>query len=391
MRLSNWPEFDKEQVNAVSNLLRSGAVRGNGVETKSFEKEFAEYINVSKAIAIANGSLALSSAYLSLGIGKGDQVITTPRTFIATASSLALLGAIPIFADVDRDSGNICPKSIETLINKKTKAIVVVHLAGWPADMDKICSLAKKYKLSVIEDCAQAHGAGIFQNGNFKKVGSFGDVSAWSFCQDKIISTGGEGGMITCNNEEIYRKIISFKDHGKNQDFLEKKIKQNKYAWVHDSFGSNFRLTEIQSCIGRIQLKLLEKWNNSRKENAKIITQELGNLSIIRIPILPSSIKHAWYKFYCYLNTEEMSLDWSRERIINEINNNGYPCFSGSCSEIYLEKCFLNSGFAPQKRRPVAKELGETSLMFLIDQTITSEKMLGCMNVVKKVLSKAKK
>ena len=407
MKISNWPYFDKEQINAVSDILRRGAVNGNSIETRSFEIEFAKYINVKKAVAISNGSLALSSAYLSIGIGRGDEVITTPRTFVATAASAALLGAIPVFADVDRDSGNLCPKSVEALINKKTKAIIVVHLAGWPADMDSICKLAKKYKLSIIEDCAQAHGAGIYKDGKLKKVGSFGDVSAWSFCQEKIISTGGEGGMITTNNENLYKKILSFKDHGKNVDFLEKqkklrskilsvensdnKKRKDKFVWVHDQFGSNFRLTEIQCCIGRMQLKLLDNWNKLRENNANIITQELDNLSILRIPKVSSTIKHAWYKFYCYLNTEELSSEWTRDRIINEINSFGYPCFSGSCSEIYLEKCFNKKGFYPEKRLPIAKELGETSLMFLIDQTITSENMIQYMNVVKRVLKKAKK
>ena len=389
MKISHWPEFSKEQVNAVCKILKKGAVKGNSEETKLFEKEFARYINVNKAIAIANGSLALSSAYLAIGLGRGDEVITTPRTFIATASSLSLLGAIPIFADVDRDSGNICPESIERLITKKTKAIVVVHLAGWPADMNSITYLAKKYKLNLVEDCAQAHGAGIYENGGLKKVGSFGDVSAWSFCQDKIISTGGEGGMITTNNQEIYRKIMSLKDHGKNIDFLENKPTQNKYAWVHDSFGTNFRLTEIQACIGRMQLKLLDNWNYLRAQNAKIISSELENLSIIRIPKVPREIRHAWYKFYGYLNLNSISSGWSRDRIILEINKVGFPCFSGSCSEIYLEKCFRQRGISPKQRLPIAKELGETSLMFLIDPTISNAKMKDYINEVKKILTLA--
>ena len=386
MKVSRWPEFSKEQIEAVSKILKKGAVKGNGEQTKLFEKEFAKYISVNKAIAIANGSLALSSAYLAIGIKRGDEVITTPRTFIATASSLVLLGAIPIFADIDRDSGNICPKSIEKLINKKTKAIVVVHLAGWPADMNAISYLAKQHKLCVVEDCAQAHGAGIYENGNLKKVGSFGDVSAWSFCQDKIISTGGEGGMITTNNEKIYKKILSFKDHGKNLDYLENKQIKNKFAWVHDSFGSNFRLTEIQASIGRKQLQLLDNWNYLRAQNAKIISSELENLSIIRIPKIPAKIKHAWYKFYCYLNSKFLSSSWSRDRIIEEINKIGLPCFSGSCSEIYLEKCFRENGLSPKLRLPIAKELGETSLMFLIDPTISPEKMKEYIKEVKKIL-----
>ena len=270
--ISSWPKFEQDEVNKAVEILKSGKVNyWTGEEGKIFEREFAEKIGTKYAVALANGSLALSSAYLSVGLGVGDEIITSPRTFIATASSAILLGAKPIFADVDPDSGVITADTIIPLITNNTKAISVVHLGGWPAEMDSICKLAHNYGLKVIEDCAQAHGASL----NGKSVGSFGDVSAWSFCQEKILSTGGEGGMITTSNKEIWNKIWSFKDHGKNYNKIFDKNKSDSFQFVHDKLGSNFRMTEIQSAIGRIQLSKINETNKIRNRNANIIYEEL--------------------------------------------------------------------------------------------------------------------
>ena len=210
-----WPHFDSEQIDSCVRVLASGKVnRWTGDETSLFEQEFSKWCGSSNAIAMANGSLALSSAYLAIGLGKGDELITTPRTFIATASSAVLLGARPVFADVDSDSGAITADTIAPLITPRTKAISVVHLGGWPADMPAICDLARAHDLAVIEDCAQAHGACI----NGHSVGSFGDVAAWSFCQDKIITTAGEGGMVSTSRPEIWDAMWAFKDHGKTPE-----------------------------------------------------------------------------------------------------------------------------------------------------------------------------
>lgn len=192
MKLSPWPYYDDEQLSNVTKILQSGKVNyWTGENGKFFEKEFSDRFDVKYSVALANGSLALSCAYLALNLNEGDEIITTPRTFIATSTSAVLLGLKPVFVDVDINSGNISAENIEAAINKKTRAIVVVHLAGWPAEMDRICELARKNGLYIIEDCSQAHGAKI----NNKNVGSFGDLATWSFCQDKIITTGGEGGM----------------------------------------------------------------------------------------------------------------------------------------------------------------------------------------------------
>lgn len=391
MKISSWPYFDENQIQRVTEIMRSGKVNSwTGNETKYFEEEFASWSNSKYGIALANGSLALSSAYLSLGIREGDEVITTPRTFIATASSICLLKAKAVFADVDINSGNITAKNIEPLINKRTKAISVVHLGGWPAEMIEISKLAKDYNLGLIEDCAQAHGGRIkVDNNNFQSVGSFGDVSAWSFCQDKIISTCGEGGMVTTNNKNLKNKIWSIKDHGKSYKLIKEEKKSNSFRWLHENFGSNFRLTEIQSAIGRIQLKSIDEWHQKRTRNAMILINELKNIPNIRIPIPPDNVVHAWYKFHCYLKKEALLDGWDRERIINEILEKSYPAFSGSCSEIYLEKCFSKIANYSNRRLVNAKYLGESSLMFLVHPTITLTQMNSYAKAIKAVLARA--
>ena len=386
-KINKWPYFDQEQIKKVQEILISGNINyWTGNEGKNFESEFANYCGSEYAIALANGSLALSAAYLSVGIKQGDEVITTPRTFIATASSILLLGAKPVFADIDLNSGNITSDSILPLISKKTKAISVVHLGGWPAEMTKISELASSHNIALIEDCSQAHGAEF----NNKKVGSFGDAGVWSFCQEKIVSTGGEGGMLTTSDENIWKKSWSIKDHGKSYEKMRTKEKDSSsFKWVHESLGSNFRLTEMQSAIGRIQLRKLPDWLRKRENNALFLANNLKDISSLRIPLPQKDIKHSWYKFYVYLEPNSLLEDWSRDRVIQEINSLGFPAFSGSCSEVYLEKCFLNLSIGPRKRLVNAKLLGETSLMFLVHPTITPEQLEKYKNAIKKIIKLA--
>ena len=387
-----WPHYELEQIEAVSTILNSGKVNyWTGIHGKAFEKEFSEWCGCSNSVAIANGTLALTSCYRSLNLSPNDEVITTPRTFIATSSSLSLLGIKPVFADVDKNSGCINAETIAKKITAKTKAISVVHIGGWPADMEAICKLAKEYNLSVIEDCAQAHGASINVNGQWKPVGSFGDIAAWSFCQDKIMTTGGEGGMVSTSREDLRDFIWSFKDHGKNTSSYNPTKNTNSYRWLHDDFGSNYRLTEIQSCIGRIQLTKMSEWNSIRSRNAKVISNYISDIPSIRVPLPPKNYQHAWYKFYAYLRPDYLKDGWSRDRIISEIVKYGYPAYSGCCSEIYLEKCFIRNACQPKKRLPIARELGETSLMFLIHPTITKQIIDKYAQVISIVLKKATK
>ena len=384
--LNSWPHFDSDQIDVATHVLGSGKVNiWTGKETRAFESEFAEWCGSSEAIAMANGSLALSAAYLAVGLGQGDELITTPRTFIATASSAVLLGAKPIFADVDPNSGAITAASIAPLITPRTKAIAVVHLGGWPADMPAICDLARAHGIAVIEDCAQAHGACI----NGQSVGSFGDVAAWSFCQDKIMTTAGEGGMVNTSRPDLWDAMWAFKDHGKTHEAVFGREHPPGFRWLHERFGSNFRLTELQSAIGRIQLQRLPEWTSIRTRNALLLAKALGDLSAVRVPRPPEHLTHAWYKFYAFVQPEALAEGWSRDRILSEIAALGYPALSGSCSEIYLEKCFQDAGLAPVERLPVAQELGETSLMFLVHPTITSEQMGGYAQAVRSVVQKA--
>lgn len=386
MYLSPWPFFDSEQIDTATSVLVSGKVNTwTGEETTAFETEFADWCGARHAIAIANGSLALSAAYRAIGLSSGDEVITTPRTFIATASTAVLLGARPVFADVDCDSGSITASTIAPLITTRTKAIAVVHLGGWPADMPSICALASAHGIPVLEDCAQAHGARI----NGQSVGSFGDVAAWSFCQDKILTTAGEGGMVTTSSSDLWDAIWAFKDHGKTYDAVFTRAHSPGFRWLHERFGSNLRLTEFQSAIGRIQLQRLSVWTVARRQNALYLADALKDLPVLRVPLPREGFDHAWYKFYAYVEPTALAIGWTRDRILSEIASLGYPVFSGSCSEIYLEKCFQDAGLAPGERLPIARQLGETSLMFLVHPTITLDQMAGYAEAARTVLKRA--
>ena len=386
MTISAWPSFERNQIEAACEVLSSGAVNAwTGTHTLAFELEFSRWLSLDFSIALANGSLALSAAYLAIGLGVGDELITTPRTFIATASSAVLLGTRPVFADVDADSGAITAESIAPLITARTKAIAVVHLGGWPADMPAICDLARGHGIAVVEDCAQAHGARI----NGHSVGSFADVAAWSFCQDKIMSTAGEGGMVTTSCPELWDAMWAFKDHGKTHQAVFGREHPPGFRWLHERFGSNFRLTELQSAIGRLQLQRLPQWSAARTRNALLLAEALRDLPAVRVPLPAEGLVHAWYKFYAFVQPEALAPGWSRDRILAEITEAGYPAFSGSCSEIYLEKCFQDAGLAPAERLPVARLLGETSLMFLVHPTITPEQIAGYAEAVRTVVQRA--
>ncbi len=369
---SSWPEFDEEQISAATNVLQSGHVNyWTGTQGREFEAEFAKISGCQHAVAVANGTLALELALHAIGIERGDEVIIPPRTFIATASSVVARGATPIFADVDLHTQNITAASIAEQITSRTKAIIVVHLAGWPCDMDPIMELAKHHGLAVIEDCAQAHGARY----KGRPVGSLGDVAAFSFCQDKIMTTAGEGGMLVTNSESLWRRAWSYKDHGKSYRAVFEQEHPPGFRWLHESFGTNMRMTEVQSAVGRVALRRLPAWVETRRRNAATLTERLSELDILKIPVPPTDIYHSYYKFYTFLVPQFLRPDWNRERIIAGLSAKGIPCYSGSCSEIYLEKAFPNH-MRPTERLPRACQLGETGLMFQIDPTI-SEKQIN--------------
>lgn len=383
---SPWPSFTQEEADAVSRTLLSNKVNyWTGSECREFESEFAAYFGSEYAIALGNGTLALDVAFKALNIGAGDEVVVTSRTFLASVSSIVLAGAVPVFADVDRDSQNITTETIQAVLTPRTKAIVCVHLAGWPCDMDSIMALADANGLYVIEDCAQAHGA--FYKG--RSVGSIGHIGAWSFCQDKIMTTGGEGGMVTTNDRELWSKMWSFKDHGKSWEAVYERQHPPGFRWLHESFGTNWRMTELQAVIGRIQLKRMPEWTRIRNEYAAQIWGAARECVGLRVPVIPADIQHAAYKCYVFVEPEQLNDGWDRDRIMAEVNARGVPCFSGSCSEVYLEKAFDNTGFRPAERLPVAKELGETSLMFLVHPTLMQAEVDKTCAVLREVMELA--
>jgi dTDP-4-amino-4,6-dideoxygalactose transaminase len=380
---SPWPSFTSEEADAVQRVLLSNrASYWTGTECREFEKEFATWCGTGYAVALGNGTLALDVALKVLGIGPGDEVVVTPRSFIASVSCVANAGAIPVFADIERDSGNISARTIEQALTPRTKAIICVHLAGWPCDMGPIMALAEKHDLKVIEDCAQAHGAH-YQG---RCVGSIGHVGAWSFCQDKIMTTGGEGGMVTTSYRALWSAMWSYKDHGKSWDAVYGQEHSAGFRWLHDSFGTNWRMLEMQAAIGRIQLRRMADWQARRVANAQRVWDTARSLPGLRAPTVPQDIVHAAYKCYVYVVQDQLRADWNRDRLLAEINARGVPCYAGSCSEVYLEKAFDGTGWRPAQPLPVARELGETSLMFLVHPTLTDAEITKTCEVMSEVM-----
>ena len=384
--MTSWPHFADDEIAAVEAVLRSGKVNyWTGEEGREFEREFAAHCQVGHAVAVANGTVALELALYALGIGAGDEVVVPPRTFLATASAVIMRGAKPVFADLDPVSGNISADTIEAVLTSNTRAIIPVHLAGWPCDMGPIMELAAGRGLKVIEDCAQAHGATY----NGRPIGSMGDAAAFSFCQDKIMTTGGEGGMLVTNSDELWERAWAFKDHGKSYEAVYRREHLAGFRWLHESFGTNWRMTEMQAAIGRLQLRKLPQWQESRRRNAAILSRCFRTIPALRVEEPSERIRHAWYKYYVYVRPEKLKSGWSRDRLMAEINAAGIPCFSGSCSEIYREKAFDEVQLRPSRPLSVAKELGETTLMFLVHPTLTLDDMEHTCRTVERVFARA--
>ncbi|MCZ4328548.1 DegT/DnrJ/EryC1/StrS aminotransferase family protein [Castellaniella denitrificans] len=381
-----WPSFTTEEADAARDVILSNRVNyWTGQECREFEREFAAWAGTRHAIALANGTVALDLALRGLGIGAGDEVIVTSRTFLASASCIVNAGAIPVFADVDPDTQNITADTIRAVLTPRTRAVICVHLAGWPCDMDPIMELARERNLFVIEDCAQAHGARY----KGRPVGSIGHVGAWSFCQDKIMTTGGEGGMVTTDDPALWKRMWAYKDHGKSWDAVYERQHPPGYRWLHESFGTNWRMIEVQAAIGRIQLRRMADWQATRLRHARRIWECARALPGLRVPSVPDSIEHAAYKCYVFLNLDALAPGWTRERIMQAIADQGVPVYSGSCSEIYLEKAFDGAGFRPAQRLPVARALGETSLMFLVHPTLRDEHIDRTCQVLHAVMAQA--
>lgn len=383
---SPWPNYDEAEKAAVLTVLDSNRVNyWTGQQCREFEKAFAQYTHCEYAVAVANGTVALDLAWQALDMPKGSEVIVTSRTFIASISSIVLAGLVPVFADIELDSQNISAETVREKISSKTKAILCVHLAGWPCEMDDIQTLADKHNLYVVEDCAQAHGATY----KGKPVGSIGDIAAWSFCQDKIMTTAGEGGMVTTNNKSLWEKVWAFKDHGKSWSAVYEKEHPPGFRWLHESFGTNWRMTEIQGTVGLQQLKKMPNWIKQRQDYAQQIFATANESNALLVPEMPDYIEHAFYKCYVYVKPEKLKPDWDRDRIIEAVNQCNVPCFSGSCSEVYLEKAFDNSGFRPARPLANAVSLGERSLMFLVHPTLSEDEISRTCEALKGVMLQA--
>ena len=381
-----WPHFAADEIEAVAEVLRSGKVNyWTGEQSQEFEREFAAFIGVKYAVALANGTAALELALHALGIVAGDEVVVPCKTFIASASCVVRVGATPVVADIDPDSQNITAASIEQVLTPRTKAIIAVHLAGWPCEMDEILALAKERDLCVVEDCAQCVGARY----KGRTTGSIGDIGAFSFCQDKIITTGGEGGMLVTDSRELWEKAWSHKDHGKSYAAVFEREHPFGFRWLHESFGSNWRITEMQSAIGRLQMKKLPQWLAARRRNAGLLSLGLSTIPGLRLALPPAHSEHAYYKYYAFLRPEMLRPGWDLERILEALNAEGIPCTVGACSEIYLEQAFVHAGIGPKQPLPVASRLSDASLMFMLHPGLTEQDMRDSCTAVAKVMRAA--
>ena len=370
--MNPWPQHEQDELDAVQRVLASGRVNyWNGEEGRAFERDFADYCGASHAIALANGTLALELALYALGIGPGDEVIVTPRSFIASVSCVVTVGAHPVFADIDPDTQNITPESARAVLSPRTRAVLPVHLAGWPCDMGGFRALAEEHGLYLIEDCSQAHGASWCG----QRVGSFGDAAAFSFCTDKIMSTGGEGGMLLLHDEAAWHRAWSRKDHGKAWDAVHADHHPPGFRWQHGSFGTNARMTEMQAAIGRIQLRKLDGWLELRRRNAALLEELLTPLEALRVPRPPTNAGHARYRFYAFVRPDRLSPGSDRDAIMSTLQADGVPCAQGSCPEIYREAAFRGTGMVPAKRLPMAKQLADTALALPVHPTLEPDEV----------------
>lgn len=315
------PIIGEEEIEEVVKVLKSGFI-AQGPKVAEFEEKFAEFVGAKYAVATSSGTTALHVALLSCGIGKGDEVITTPFTFAATGNSILYTGARPVFVDIDEDTFNINPEKIEEAITPKTKAIMPVQLYGQSADMDKINEIAKKHDLYVIEDAAQAHGS-IYKD---KKVGSIGNIACFSFYPTKNMTTS-EGGIITTNNKELAKKARMFRAHGET----------NRYE--HAVLGYNFRMTDIAAAIGLAQLKKIDGFNQKRIDNATYLTKELEGVDGISTPKVLAEVKHVYHQYTIKVETG------NRDEWVNFLNDNGIGTGIHYPIPIYKQELYVELGY----------------------------------------------
>ncbi|MVZ98254.1 DegT/DnrJ/EryC1/StrS aminotransferase family protein [Sphingorhabdus sp. IMCC26285] len=383
---SSWPSHGRDEILAVTQVLQSGRVNAlvHGEQNRAFEKEFAAYIGMPHAIAVSNGTVSIEMALRAFGIGAGDEVIIPARSFFATASAVVSVGASPVFADILVETQNIDPDSVARMISDKTKAVICVHLAGLPCDMRALTQLCDDHDLFLIEDCAQAHGA-VYDG---KMVGSFGDASSFSFCTDKIMSTGGEGGMILFADKSAWSKAWAIKDHGKvpPEEMPQNIAPPGEFRYVHQSFGTNFRMTEMQAAIGRVQLKKLPKWLAQRRANAHCLSEAVADIPGVIVDAYDAHILSARYKYFIRIDEDKLPGNKTRADIIAGLLALGIQCGSGSCPDMSKEIAF--QGREPRRDGNLenAHRLGASTIMFPVDHLFSEDDMLVIAGALKKVV-----
>lgn len=368
-----WPQHEPDEIAAVVRLLEAGRVNSmmHGEQTRQFEAEFAAFCGMPHGIAVSNGTVALELALRALGVGPGDEVIVPCRSFFATAACVAAVGATPVFADIDPASNGIDPQSARRMISPRTAAIICVHLGGWPCDMLALRALADEEGLWLVEDCAQAHGASL----HGRMAGSWGDAAAFSFCTDKIMSTGGEGGMLLLREEAHWKRAWAYKDHGKNPDKFFSPSPESGFRYLHDSFGTNWRMTEMQAAIGRAQLAKLSGWVARRRRNAAALSGYLAGEPGVHVPPIPDHVGHAFYRLYAAIDPERLGKAGSTVAVIDSMCRMGMPVGSGSCADMSKEAAFAD---APPRRDgdlAAAQEAGRRSIAFPVDHLLDEEDM----------------
>jgi len=397
VNLPPWPIFEPDELAAVDAVLRSGRVNyWTGSACRDFEAAWSRAHGANESgtearespdapaalhsLSMANGSLTMDAALRALGIGPGDEVIVSPRSYVASAMCVVLAGATPVFADVDPESGCITPATADAVRSARTRAVIPVHIGGWPCDMPGFVSWARPHGIHILEDCAQSHGGHI----DGRALGTFGTFASWSFCQDKIMTTGGEGGMLCTPDADLYKRCWSYAQHGKDHDEAfapHSPAVPGSFRWVVQHDGTNLRMTEMQAAIGLRQLQKLPAWSAARRRNSLIMQDALRGLPGLRVPRTPEG--HAHYR--CVAFTEGDLASETRDRLLAALHAAGIPAMHGSCAEIYREHAFERRGLRPASTRrgrldadgrlPHARRLGETSLTFLVHHTIDASSM----------------
>lgn len=368
--MPTWPAPGETEVAAVSAVVASGRLNYHaGTEGASLEAEYAAALDRRHAVAVANGTLALELALRAFEIGPGDDVVVPARTFIATASAVVAVGATPVVADIDPVSNNMTAFTLAQAMTERTRAVIPVHVGGWPVDMPDLMRVAAERDLIVIEDCAQAHG------GSFggRPLGSFGHAAAFSFCQDKIISAG-EGGLLVLDDDAAFERAWAYKDHGKSLAKLsdpEFMSGPTSYKWLHDSFGSNWRMPEMCSALVRVGLAKLPEWHAARTRNARRLSAALACLPALSVPMVAEDAAHAYYRLYAAVDTAALAEGWDRDRIARAIAAEGVPVQYGVCAELYREGAFFAAGIAPSDPLPGAAHAHATSLAFYVHPTLS--------------------